>query len=161
MLGPKKRNGAAGDALARRDKDGRRLDRLRDASAFGAAVVGRCSRVVRCRHAGQALSELRAEADAQPRAELALHVLAAAVLAASNLHVHVELAEVAALAVLLALPGKGCQSARVAPRFRAGAAPLRRERPQPSPSRARWRPGSALKAGAAAARVDASYVPPA
>ena len=106
MLGPKKRNGAAGDALARRDKDGRRLDRLRYASAFGAAVVGRCSRVVGGRHAGQALSEHRAEADAQPRAELALHVLAAAVLAMSHLRVHGKLFEVAGRA-LLALPGDG------------------------------------------------------
>ena len=158
---PEKRNGVPADALARRDKDGRRLDRLRDASAFGAAVVGRCSRVVGGRHAGQALSELRAEADAQPRAKLALHVLAVAVLAASHFHVHGKLAEVAARAVLLALPGKGCQSARVQPRGRAGAAPSPRERPQPSPSRApRW-PGSALIAGAAAARGSAPPVPPA
>ncbi len=102
----KKRTAKTADALARCDKYGRRRDGLRYASAFGAALVGRHSRVIGGRHAGQALSKLRAEAEAQPRAELALHVLAAAVLAMSHLRVHGELFEVAGRA-LLALPGDG------------------------------------------------------
>ena len=111
----KSETAATADALARCDKDGRRRGGLRCASALGAALVGRHSRVEGGSHAGLVLSKLRAEAEAQPRAELALHVLAASVFAVSQFRVHGELFEVAGRA-LLALPGKGCQSlARVQP----------------------------------------------